>query len=134
MSDHQSNVDVQMGSERNFGLVFAVVFALIGLLPLLGGREPRWVVLALAAIFAAIAFTVPSILKLPNRLWFRLGMLLGAIVAPIVMGLIYLLAFVPTGVVLKLSGKDLLSQRMEPERDSYWIERDEPPKSMKLQY
>ncbi|SDD33950.1 hypothetical protein SAMN05421538_101406 [Paracoccus isoporae] len=134
MSDHRSNVDVQMGTERNFGLVFAVVFALIALLPLFGGQAPRSVVLAIAAIFAALAFMAPQVLRTPNRLWFKLGMLLGAIVAPIVMGLIYLLAFVPMGVILRLMGKDLLDQNMEPDRDSYWIARNEPPKPMKLQY
>lgn len=61
-------------------------------------------------------------------------MLLGAIVAPIVMTLVYVTTFVPIGVGMRLMGKDLLSQRLDPQVDSYWIERSDKPKSMRLQY
>lgn len=128
------NVEIRMGSERNFGLVFAAVGILIALAPLLRGEGPRPVWLALAAVFAGLAFLAPRVLRLPNRLWFRLGLLLGAIVAPIVMTLVYLLTIMPMGLGLRLMGKDLLSLRPDPQADSYWIERRDPPKSMKLQY
>lgn len=134
MSDHHSNTEIQIGSERGFGLVFAAVFLLIGLWPLLGGRDPRWVVLGFAAIFAAIAMLMPSLLRVPNRLWFKLGLLLGAIVAPIVMALVYLFAFVPIGAIMRAAGKDPLDTRLEPAAESYWIKRDEQPKTMKFQY
>ena len=134
MSDHKSNVEVKMGSERNFGLVFAAVFALIGLWPLVGGSGPRWIVLAIAVVFAALAMFVPSVLKTPNRLWYRFGMLLGAIIAPIVMGLVFVIAFLPIGLILRASGKDLLAMKLQPDADSYWIVRETAPKTMKLQY
>ena len=134
MSDHTSNTEVKMGSERNFGLVFAVVFALIGLWPLLGGSGPRWILLAIALAFVAVAFFAPSILKVPNRLWYRFGMLLGSIVAPIVMGLVFLVAFLPIGLILRIAGKDLLAMKLQPDADTYWIERETSPKTMKLQY
>ncbi|WBU56667.1 SxtJ family membrane protein [Paracoccus sediminicola] len=123
-----------MGSERGFGLVFAAVFALIGLWPLLGGDSPRWIVLAIAAVFLALSFAAPHLLRVPNQLWFKLGILLGAIVAPIVMALVYLVAFIPIGMMLRVSGKDLLALEMKPDAQSYWIRRNDPPKSMKLQY
>ncbi len=134
MGDHNSNVEVKVGSERNFGLVFAAVFALIGLWPLIGGSGPRWIVLAISLLLIAIAMVRPSLLTVPNRLWFRFGMLLGAIVAPIVMGLVFLIAFLPIGLIMRAVGKDLLSIRMQPDADSYWIKRETPPKTMKLQY
>jgi hypothetical protein len=134
MSDHEAKIEVKMGSERNFGLVFAAVFALIALLPLLGGSGPRWIVLAIAIVFAAVAMFVPSVLRVPNRLWYKFGMLLGAIVAPIIMGLVFLIAFLPIGLILRASGKDLLSMKMQPDAKTYWIGRETPPKTMKLQY
>ena len=75
------NVDVKMGSERNFGFVFAAVSAIIALAPLFRGHPPRVSFLILALAFAAVAIFAPGLLRWPNRLWFRFGMLLGAIVA-----------------------------------------------------
>lgn len=128
------NVDVKMGSERNFGFVFAAVSAIIALAPLFRGHPPRVSFLILAVAFAAVAIFAPGLLRWPNRLWFRFGMLLGAIVAPIVMTLVYVLTFLPMGLGLRLMGKDLLSLRTDPQASSYWINRSDPPKSMKLQY
>ena len=128
------NVDVKMGSERNFGFVFAAVSAIIALAPLFRGHPPRVSFLILALAFAAVAIFAPGLLRWPNRLWFRFGMLLGAIVAPIVMTLVYVLTFLPMGLGLRLMGKDLLSLRPDPQASSYWINRSDPPKSMKLQY
>ena len=128
------NVDVKMGSERNFGFVFAAVSAIIALAPLFRGHPPRVSFLILALAFAAVAIFAPMLLRWPNRLWFRFGMLLGAIVAPIVMTLVYVLTFLPMGLGLRLMGKDLLSLRTDPQASSYWINRSDPPKSMKLQY
>lgn len=128
------NVDVKMGSERNFGFVFAAVSAIIALAPLFRGHPPRVSFLILALAFAAVAIFAPRLLRWPNRLWFRFGMLLGAIVAPIVMTLVYVLTFLPMGLGLRLMGKDLLSLRTDPQASSYWINRSDPPKSMKLQY
>ncbi|PAU96260.1 hypothetical protein CK240_14710 [Paracoccus salipaludis] len=123
-----------MGSERNFGFVFAAVSAIIALAPLFRGHPPRVSFLILALAFAAVAIFAPGLLRWPNRLWFRFGMLLGAIVAPIVMTLVYVLTFLPMGLGLRLMGKDLLSLRTDPQASSYWINRSDPPKSMKLQY
>lgn len=134
MSEINTHFDVEVGSERSFGLVFSFVFALIALLPLLAGSGPRWIFLVLAAGFAALAMFRPSSLKVPNLLWFKFGNLLGAIVAPIVMGIIFLIAFIPTGLLVRFSGKDLMSLRLEPAADSYWVKRETPPNSMKLQY
>ena len=84
MSDQRANVEVKIGSERNFGIVFAVVFFVIGLWPLLGGENARRVILFAGAGFFVLAFVAPGVLRYPNRLWFKCGTLLGAIVAPLV--------------------------------------------------
>lgn len=134
MADFHANVPVQNGSERSFGIVFAVVFGLIGLWPLLSGGGVRLLFLLIAAVFLVLAFAAPAVLRGPNRLWFRFGMFLGAIVAPLVMALTFLAAFVPMGLLLRLRGKDLLALKLEPEAESYWIEREAPPNSMKRQF
>ena len=134
MSDHRANVEVKIGSERNFGIVFAVVFALVGLWPLTGGENARPIWLLMALVFLALALFAPRVLRIPNRLWFRFGLLLGAIVAPVVMALVYVTTFVPIGLVLRLRGKDLLKMKFDREAASYWIERTDKPQSMKNQF
>lgn len=132
--EHKSKIDVRLGSEKNFGIVFAVVFAAIGLWPLVDGNDVRtwWLVAASAMLILAFAF--PKVLEWPNKLWFKFGMLLGAVIAPIVMALVYITTVMPIGLILRVFGKDPLRRRIEPERASYWIERSDPPQSMKQQF
>ena len=134
MSDHTSNVTVEMGTERNFGIVFAFVFALIGFWPLISGGSVRLWAVAAAAVCLVAAIFFPGILKWPNIAWFKFGMLLGAIVAPIVMALIFVTTFLTIGLLLRLFGKDPLSRKMEPDSPTYWIKRTDPPNSMKNQF
>lgn len=125
---------VKMGSDRGFGLVFAVVFALIGVWPALRlGWIPRfdpaalriWA-LGIAGAFLLVAYLSPALLNPLNRLWFAFGLLLGKVMTPIVMGLLYAVAVVPTGLVMRLRGKDLLNLKLDRTRKSYWIMREPP--------
>lgn len=128
---------VKAGSERAFGVVFAVVFALIGLWPLIGGGEVRAWALGIGGGFAVVALARPSLLRPLNILWFRFGQVLHAIVNPLVMGLLFYGAVLPTGLVLRLLGKDPLRLRFEREAASYWIRRDPPgppPDTMRRQF
>jgi hypothetical protein len=137
--------EVKMGSERGFGIVFAIVFALIGIWPALHlGWRPafdpsllRWWSVAIAACFLTAAFVYPSVLQPLNRLWFRFGMLLSKIMTPIVMGLLFVLTVVPTALVMRLRGHDLLRRKLDRQAKSYWIVREPPgpgPGTMKNQY
>ena len=125
------------GSERSFALVFAVVFALVGCWPLLSGGALRaWALLA-AATLLVVGFAAPSILAPANRLWFRFGMLLGRLVSPVVMALLFFGTVLPTGLLLRLFRKDVLLLRFDPDADSYWIRRDPPgpaPESLRQQF
>jgi len=116
---------VSVGSERSFGIVFSVVFALIGLWPLIHGAQPRWWAIAVAAVFLSAGLLFPLVLKPLNIIWFKFGMLLGRIVGPIVMGLIFFIAVTPTALIFKLRRKDLLKLAQDPDARTYWIARDE---------
>lgn len=133
----EARSEVAPGSERSFGVVFAVVFSIIGLWPLVAGSGARIWSLIIAAGFLAAAFVAPRLLAPLNRLWFRFGMLLGRIVSPVVMAIIFYVAVLPTGLVMRMLGKDLLRLRFDPGAESYWIHRDPPgpaPDSLKQQF
>ena len=117
---------VTRGSDRSFGIVFACVFALIGLWPMLHGSAPRLWALAVAAACLAAALLRPQFLSPLNRLWFRFGLLLHHVVNPVLMLLIYYGAVVPTGLVLRALGKDVLRLKLDRAAASYWIIRDPP--------
>ncbi|MGQ0384067.1 MAG: SxtJ family membrane protein [Gammaproteobacteria bacterium] len=114
------------GSDRAFGYVFAVVFTVIAAWPLLADGAIRWWSLGIAAAFALLAAVHPAVLRPLNRLWVRLGVLLGRIVSPIVLGIVYCLAVVPTGLWMRLAGKDPLRRRFDEGARTYWIERKPP--------
>lgn len=112
------------GSDRSFGYVFAAVFAIYGLFPLWRLDGPRWWSLAIAVAFAAVALVYPSVLGPLNRIWMAFGKLLHRIVSPLVMGAVYFLAVTPTGIIMRLRGRDLLSLRRRPDLSTYWIDRE----------
>ncbi|WP_234016247.1 SxtJ family membrane protein [Magnetospirillum gryphiswaldense] len=126
-----------MGSERSFGIVFAVVFALIGLWPLKAGGDMRLWALGLAALFLVVAFVAPKLLKPLNLLWFKFGLLLHKIMTPLIMGLLFFLTVTPVGMLMRATGKDPMRLKRDPDAASYWIDRDPPgppPDSMKNQF
>jgi len=134
MSDNQSHVDLKKGSEKGFGIIFAIVFALIGLWPLLES-EPiyKWA-LGITVILLIISFTIPKIFAIPNKLWFKFGIFLGSIIGPLFTLGIYFLTVLPTGMIMKLLYKDLLNEKLDKNIDSYWIKRKIAVGSMKNQF
>jgi len=117
---------VTRGSDRNFGIVFACVFAIIGLWPMLHGSGLRLWALAVAVACLAASMLRPQLLSPLNQLWFRFGLLLHHVVNPVLMVVIYYGAVVPTGLVLRASGKDVLRLKLDRSAASYWMVRDPP--------
>ncbi len=134
MSEFETHVKIQIGTEKGFGVVFAIFFSLIGMYPVLNAEGVHWWALIVALILLYLAFFAPARLSIPNKLWFKLGLLLGAIVAPIVMALVYFIVVTPTGLIVKLFGKDLLRQKLDKGSKSYWIKRTQAVGSMKDQF
>lgn len=130
-------VEVEGSSNRSFGWVFTVFFLIIALLPLLKGEGPRVWALAASGAVAAVTLIRPSLLTVPNRLWMKLGLLLGKIVSPVVIGILFYGVITPFGIVMRLAGKDPLRLKRDPEATTYWIRRDPPgppPDSLSNQF
>lgn len=118
--------EVRGSSDRSFGLVFAGVFLLVGLYPLRHGASVSLPWLAAAGAMALLALVAPRVLSPFNRLWLRLGLLLGRVVTPIVMAVLYYGVFTPIGLVSRSRARASLGLRYSPEAESYWIRRDPP--------
>lgn len=113
-------------SNRSFGWTFTVVFVLVGVYGLWrGGAALSWV-LALAALTAAVTLTRDAWLTPLNRAWLAFGELLGRIVSPIVLGLIFFGVFTPFAVVMRLAGRDAMCRRWQAAAPTYWVKRDPP--------
>ena len=128
---------VRGSSDRAFGIVFSVFFALAGLAPLWKHRPVRPWALVLAGLFLAVAMVRPTFLHPLNQGWIKLGLLLGRIVNPIVMGLLFFVVVVPTALIFRMLGKDSLRLSLDATAGSYWIERRPPgpsPQTMANQF
>jgi Saxitoxin biosynthesis operon protein SxtJ len=125
------------GSDRSFGLVMAAAFAAVTALNAWhAGRLWPWTG-GLAALFLAAALLRPAMLHPLNRVWMRLGLVLHKVVNPIIMGLLFFGTVWPTGLVMRMMGRDLLRLKRDPEAASYWIVRSPPgplPETMKDQF
>ena len=124
-------------SERSFAIVMAVALALLGSINWWhDGRVWPWLG-GIAAIFLISGYFCPTVLRPLNWAWFKFGVLLHAVINPIVMGLVFYGAVLPTNLVMRAMGKDPLGLKIEPDRDSYWILRQPPgpaPETMKDQF
>ena len=113
-----------MLSERSFGLIFTGIFLIVGVFPLITGGSYRQWALIVAAMFAVPALLLPAILAPLNRLWVKFGLLMHTIVNPILMGLVFFIAVLPTGLILRLLGKDPMHRKFDASKQSYWINRE----------
>lgn len=125
------------GSDRTFGVVFAALFVVIAYWPLLKAGPVRLWALIVAAIFLGAALAMPRLLAPLNRLWTQFGLLLGRVVSPIVLFIVYCVAVVPTGLLMRLMGKDPLRRQFDATAKSYWIPRvpaGKPDRTMTRQF
>jgi len=137
MIEHEEHYKAEPASDRSFGVIFAAVFAIIAMLPLLREHPPRWWALGAAIAFAVVAWVIPGWLTPLNRFWLWIGSQLHKIINPIILAFIFFLAVTPTGIVMRLFGKDLLRLKRDPSASSYWIMRDrnaDSQTSMRNQY
>jgi len=125
--------DIKIGSNRSFGVVFFIVFLLIALYPLLNNNEIRLWSLIISGLFLILGILNSKILSPLNKIWFKFGLLLGKIISPLVMGVIFFLVVTPIGLIMRLFNKDLLKLKFNKTK-TYWIEKTEPKSKMKNQF
>ena len=129
-----NNIKIEKSTNRSFGLVFFIVFLIIGLWPLANEGSVRFWSLIIALIFLFLGILNSKILTPLNVLWSKFGELLGIVIAPIVMGIIFFLVVTPTGLIMKMLGKDLLRNKFEKEEKSYWIKKEKIKSTMRQQF
>ena len=125
--------NIKLPSNRNFGIVFFIVFLIIALWPLLKQNEIRIWSLIISFIFFVLGLINSRLLTPLNKLWFKFGILLGNIIAPIVMGIVFFLVVTPTGLIMRFFRKDILRLKKNS-NDSYWINKDNTNSSMRNQF
>ena len=125
----------KISSNRSFGLLFFLVFLIIGLWHFRGDlQEIRIWALCFSLIFLTLGLINSKLLTPLNKSWHYLGIILGIIVSPIVMGLIYFLVVSPIGFIMRLIGKDLLKLKYDKSIKSYWINKEKLKSTMKNQF
>ena len=125
---------IKISSNRNFGLVFFIVFLIVGLWPLTYENPIRIWSVIISLIFLILGLMKSKLLTPLNILWFKFGMILGAIVAPIIMGVVFFLVVTPIGLVMRIMGKDILNKKYDKNKKTYWISRYKNMGSMKKQF
>ena len=126
--------NIKISSNRNFGIVFFFIFLIISLWPLTYDGQIRIWSLIISLIFLVLGLINSKLLWPLNYIWFKFGLLLGAIVAPIVMGFVFFIVVTPISFLIRLLDKDLLKNRFEKNTKTYWIKKTKQNTSMKKQF
>ena len=121
-------------SNKSFGLLFFVVFLIIGLWPLKNGENLNFYFIVASVIFLLLGLKNSKLLTPLNKSWIKLGEILGIIIAPIVMALVYFVILTPVSLIVRIFGKDLLNLKLLKDKETYWIERKKSLGSMKKQF
>ncbi|MEA3455891.1 MAG: SxtJ family membrane protein [Campylobacterota bacterium] len=117
-----------------FAFIWAGIFMIAGLLPLLKESEIRIWAVIVSLLFVAISIIKPELLTRFYHLWTKIGGFIGGIISKVILFILYFGVFTPVSFVLKLLGKDLLDKKIDKSQKSYWIERETQPESMKHQF
>ena len=124
---------IKLPSNRNFGIVFFLVFLIIGFWPLINTEEVRIWAIIISLIFLLLGLINSKLLNPLNQVWFKFGVLLSKIISPIVMGAIFFLVVTPIGLLMKIFKKDLLNLKLNKDK-SYWIKKTDSYSNMKNQF
>ena len=127
------NSKIKIGSNKSFGIVFFTVFLIIAIWPLLNGYEIRYWSLIISIVFLLLGILNSKILTPLNKIWFTIGILLGNVISPIIMSIIFFLVVTPTSFIMKILGKDLLNLKKNT-KNSYWIKKQNQNSRMKNQF
>lgn len=128
------NNKIKISSNKSFAIVFSVVFLIIGLYPLIDNEGLRYWSLFLSLILLLLGFNNSILLTPLNLIWFKLGILLGKIFAPVIMGLIYFVVVYPTNLLLKIFKNNYMGIKFNKKMETYWVNVEKNKTSMKDQF
>ena len=125
---------INKSTNKSFGLLFFIVFLILGLWPLKNDESLNYYLILISLIFLILGIINSSLLTPLNKIWVKFGEILGLIIAPIVMAIVYFLILTPVSLLVRLFGKDLLGINFAKNLNSYWIERKKKLGSMDKQF
>ena len=125
--------EIKISSNKSFGVVFFIVFLIVSIYPLINNGELRIWSLITAIIFLILGLINSKVLTPFNKIWFKFGLLLGKVISPLIMGIIFFIVVTPTALIMRIIGKDLLNLKFNNKK-SYWIEKTGPKSKMKNQF
>ncbi len=125
--------NIKISSNRSFGIVFFFVFLVIALYPFINSGELRLWSLLISIIFLILGLINSKILTPLNKIWFKFGLLLGKIISPIIMGIIFFCVVTPIGLFMRLLKKDILNLKFS-NLNTYWIKKEGPKSKMRNQF
>ena len=120
-------------SNKNFGITFSIFFLLITIYIFINYEKLNLWLLSASAIFFILGITNSNLLLPVNKIWFKIGIFLGKIISPLVMGIIFFLVITPIGLILRIFRKDVLKLKFSSDK-SYWIDKDSLKSTMKNQF
>jgi len=121
-------------TEKSFGIVFSIVFLIISLYPILENKPLQIWALVISVVFFIASFLAPQILKPMNKIWFRVGIMMGSVVSPIIMAVVFFIVILPIGLLMRILQKDFLNRKIDKKANSYWINRKPGNESMRDQF
>ena len=127
------NINIKIGTNKSFGIVFFVFFFIVSMFPLLNDGNIRFWSLIISIIFLILGILNSKILTPLNQIWFKFGILLGRFVSPVVMGIVFFAIVTPTSVIMRILQKNLLNLK-KSNKKTYWIERSKIKSKMKNQF
>jgi hypothetical protein len=133
-SRFQTQLGESEASDRSFGFLVGAAFLLLGLVPAIRHHDVRLWMVILGGVLLVLAAALPRSLREIKRAWLFFGFLIGLVVSPVVLGVLFYGAITPRGWVMRLFGRDCLRLRSDPALATYWRERTEPPSSMSDQF
>ena len=128
------NKKITVPSNRSFGLLFFIIFLAISLWPIKSGGDLRLWSFILSLVFLILGITNSKLLAPLNKLWFKIGIILGNFISPVIMGVVFFLVVTPTGIIVRILGKDLLKTNKNKNISTYWINRDKKNSTMRKQF
>ena len=125
--------NIKISSNRSFGIVFFIFFLIVSLYPLSNDKNINIVALTISIFFLVLGLLNSKILFPLNKIWFKFGIILGNLISPLIMSVIFFVIITPIGLLMRMFGKDVLNLKYNDNK-SYWIEKTGPKSKMKNQF